>query len=553
MDTPLELDHERVDDIPLIIAMARRLGLPERLDEVLGEHGNHQGLSKGWLATLWCAYILSEGDHRKSSVAAWAQERQGMLSRLVGHELRPVELGDDRLSRLLTRLGDAARWSAIEASLWQGTVLAYALEPTAVRLDSTTSYGYHTPTEDGLMQLGHSKDSRPQQPQLKLMAAVAEPIGALMASQVYPGQTADDGLYVPIVKRVRAMTGRRGLIYIGDAKMAAHATRRAIADGGDFYLCRLPATQGLAAWVEGAASGHHALTPLRSADGSPFGEGFEIVRPALSPGDERPERVIVYQATAFAQRKLEAFDAALAAAQAELLTLTPPVGRGRRQIATEADAIRAIDRVLHKHGASGLLLVAWRREPHPSRSDPNRQRLVITRITERTDRIARARARLGWQAVVTNVAAETMDSSTAIQSYNAAWLIERQFYDLKDRPLGIQPLFVQRDDQIAGLTYLLTLAMRVLSLVQWAARRELERAGQTLVGLFDSRPNRTTAQPTARRMLRAVHRSTITLTHIRGPGLDRWHLSPLPPVLRSILALLALPESTYTDLARSVI
>jgi len=553
MDTPLVLEHERVDDIPLIIAMAQRLGLPERLDEALGEHGNHQGLSKGWLATLWCAYILSEGDHRKSSVAAWAQERHGMLSRLVGCELRPVELGDDRLSRLLTRLGDTERWSKIEASLWKGSVLAYALEPEAVRLDSTTTYGYHTPTEDGLMQLGHSKDSRPQQPQIKLMAAVAEPTGALMASQVYPGQTADDGLYVPMIERVRAMTGHRGMIYIGDAKMAARATREAIASGGDFYLCRLPATQGLAAWVDDVVSGRQALTPLHAADGSVFGEGFEVTRPSLAPDDDRPERVIVYQATAFAERKRKAFDASLAAAKAELLALTPPVGRGRRQLALEADVINTIERVLTKHGIRNLLFVAWKREPHPSRTAPDRERFVITHVTERTERIANARARLGWQAVVANVPADRFDTAATIQTYNAGWIIEHQFYDLKDRPLGIQPIFVQRDDQIAGLTYLLTLAMRLLSLIQWTARRKLKRAGQTLAGLFDSRPNRATDQPTTRRMLRAVHRKTVTLTHIRGPGLDEWHLTPLPPVLRSILALLDLPEATYADLARSVI
>ena len=50
-----------------------------------------------------------------------------------------------------------------------------------VRLDSTTSYGYHTITDDGLKQLGHCKDHRPELPQLKLMAAAAEPTGQLVA------------------------------------------------------------------------------------------------------------------------------------------------------------------------------------------------------------------------------------------------------------------------------------------------------------------------------------------------------------------------------------
>jgi transposase len=72
MAEELTLTHERVDDIPLLIGLAQKLHLPEVLDRHLGNHGNHQGLSNGWLATVWLAYILSESDHRKSSVEEWA-------------------------------------------------------------------------------------------------------------------------------------------------------------------------------------------------------------------------------------------------------------------------------------------------------------------------------------------------------------------------------------------------------------------------------------------------------------------------------------------------
>jgi len=68
--------HERVDDIPLIMGLMQKLHLPEILNRHLGSHGNHQGLSNGWLATLWLAtlwlaYILSESDHGKYTVQGW--------------------------------------------------------------------------------------------------------------------------------------------------------------------------------------------------------------------------------------------------------------------------------------------------------------------------------------------------------------------------------------------------------------------------------------------------------------------------------------------------
>ena len=67
----LDLDHERVDDIPLILGLTTRLKLPDVLDQRLGRHHLHQGLSPGWIATVWIAYILSQSDHRKAAVRDW--------------------------------------------------------------------------------------------------------------------------------------------------------------------------------------------------------------------------------------------------------------------------------------------------------------------------------------------------------------------------------------------------------------------------------------------------------------------------------------------------
>ena len=39
-------------------------------------HGNHKGLSSGQLAVIWLTYILTEYDHRLSSVEEWSQERR---------------------------------------------------------------------------------------------------------------------------------------------------------------------------------------------------------------------------------------------------------------------------------------------------------------------------------------------------------------------------------------------------------------------------------------------------------------------------------------------
>jgi transposase len=70
--------------------------------------------------------------------------------------------------------------------------------------------------------------------------------------------------------------------------------------------------------------------------------------------------------------------------------------------------------------------------------------------------------RPGWRVQVTNMPVEQMSLAEAVIHYRGGWSIERDFHIpspvgrrndiLKDRPLGISPLYVRRDDQIMGLT-----------------------------------------------------------------------------------------------------
>src|SRR5215212_8219434 len=101
VDATLELTHERVDDVPLLLGFLIKLGLPEILDRHYPAHPLHQGLSHGWLTTVWIAYILSHADHRKSPVQAWTQELHHSLVTTIGQTIRPIEFSDDRLTSVL--------------------------------------------------------------------------------------------------------------------------------------------------------------------------------------------------------------------------------------------------------------------------------------------------------------------------------------------------------------------------------------------------------------------------------------------------------------------
>ena len=568
MDTTLQLTHERADDVPLLLGFLIKLHFPLLLDQFLPPHPHHQGLSQGWLITIWITYILSHADHRKSYVREWAGDLHHTLEACTGQTIRDVDFTDDRLTLVLARLSNTDTWDDIEADLWSGTCEVYALPVERVRLDSTTSYGFHTIVAGGTMQLGHSKDHRPDLPQLKLMAAAAEPNGQLIASTVHPGDAADDPLYLPMIARVRAILGRIGLLYTGDCKMAALETRAEIAASGDFYLTSLPMTGTTKVqfdkWVEDAVSGarRDELVAIRIGEDI-LGTGYELTRDqtAILDGIEHTwiERVQVIRSNSLAETQTRALNRRLEKAEAAVRALTPPPGPGRVQFTAGWELERAVAAVLAEHEVTGLLDVTWTREETSrtryvgrGRGGPDRPtktewtiRFQITRVQRNEPAIQERVARMGWRAQVTNVPAERLSLSDSVAVYRGGWCLERDFHLMKDRPLGISPLYVRRDDQVVGLVRLLTLALRVLTLFEILVRRGQEQHGEKLPGLYPGQSSRTTDRPTASRVLGAIARAEITLTEV-DDGHDRhWHLTPLPKLVRRVLAYLGLTESVY--------
>lgn len=586
--------HERVDDIPVILGVAQRLGLAEMLNRHLGTHGSQQGLNNGQLAVGWLAYILSQGDHRKSAVRGWANDLSHTLEQLLGQPLREVDFSDDRLGGLLRRFSDDAAWEALEEELWEATMTVYALPVTTVHLDSTTSYGYHQPQENGLMQYGQSKDHRPDLPQLKLMAAAAAPWGHLIACDVVPGQSADDPLYAPLYRRVRGILGQTGLLYSGDCKMAALGIRAEIAGQRDYYVVPLPLTGKTAtefeAWVDAVVDGSQEVQLLWEGDRW-LGAGYEFERSQTGTGGGPTvtwtERVQVLRSPERAHRQAEQLEKRLTKAIQAVPALTPEPGRGKRQIREEAALQEALDRVLAQHQVTGLLTVTWERQEQEitryqgrGRGGPNRPtatevqvRYVVTGVSRNEAAIAAQKHRMGWRVQVTNAPPERLPLVAAVREGRGGWSLERDFHLVKDLPLGLSPLFVWKGDQITGLTRLLTLGLRLLTLIEIQVRQELAREEETVAGLYEGQPNRTTARPTGKRLLKAFARAKITLTWVEtalvpevplpersgarargsepqatetGKGV---HITPLSPLLERLLHYLRLPPSLYSDLA----
>src|SRR5262252_5913260 len=304
---------ERVDDVALLIGQMVKMGLPEVLDRHIPRHWTQRGLSWGWTAVIWLAYIVAAAAHRKVSMETYLKGMHHTLSHLTAQVIEPLDLSDDRLSHLLKHLSKPAYWHKIERDLNERSIEVYDLSQDVIRCDATTVSGDHEVTAEGLVQFGHSKDD-PARPQIKVMIGSLDPLGMPLATDVLSGERADDGLYIPIMARVRTGLQTPGLLFVGDCKMSALETRAYLARHQALYLSPLPLTgataEAMDTWItEGVTRSETGELErlMRTNDRGHqvlAAEGYEFERRCgLEAGEaEWTERVLVVRSPAHAER-----------------------------------------------------------------------------------------------------------------------------------------------------------------------------------------------------------------------------------------------------------
>ena len=571
MSENLTITSERVDDIPLLLAQLDRMQVAQLLNEYFPTHGNWQGLSLGQLTSVWLSFILSQANHRLSHVEPWAEQHLRTLEVCLGKPVRALDFSDDRLAAVLDYLSDDTQWAEFERALNEQTLRVYDLQPQRVRIDSTTAKGYGEVTTEGLFQFGHSKDHRPDLPQVKINLSVLDPLGLPVTTTVVAGERADDPLYVPEIQRVQQSVGRQGLTYIGDCKMAALQTRAYVAASGNYYLCPLSSTQVSAAQLqrllEPLWQGRQKLQGVyRPATGKEpqaepelIAQGFARQVRLSASVEGRPltwtERQWVVRSVQLAQAQEKSLRTRLGKALEELAELNVQ-RQGKKRFTQETEARAAAEKILTKHRLRGLIALSYtlqsmEREVRAYGERPARvevQRTVRVRARVAQAALAQAIRSLGWRVYATNHEARQFSLEQAVWAYRAQYLVERGLGRLKGHPLSLQPMYLDTDERVTGLIRLLMIGLRVLTLVEFGVRQHLEKEGSKLAGIYPGNPTRATARPSTELMLRAFE--GLTLTGVEEARRVSYHLTPLSLVQQRILELLGFAPEVYLHLSQ---
>lgn len=568
----LTIQSERVDDIPLLIEAMSRMGLQETIDKHIPVQKNQRDLSWGWTTVIWLAYILSEGDHRKVAVQEYITGLANTLREITGMEISGLDFTDDRLTNLCKYLEDNKCWVNIEAEISRNTITVYELPVETCRIDATTVSGYHEIVEDGLFQYGNSKDD-PNRPQIKIMTGSLDPLGMPLATDVVSGERADDGLYTPIINRIKDTLQKQGVLYVGDSKLSAHANRLNIRGNKDHYLCPLPNTgktpKEMKVWIEKGNKKDEKDKLEKYIVINAKGEkvlkakGYELSRKQSGEIDEKiiewKERVLIVKSPAHEKQKMKGLERRLKNAEKDLYSLTPPRGPGKRQIIEESALIEAADGVLKKHRVKDFVTYEYKKEIEQKikykgrgKRGANRTKVIeeriryqITKVVRNEDQIKLTKKTFGWKAYVTDVPKSRFSFIDVVKSYRKQYSVERIFNRLKSR-LNIAPLYVKREDQIKGITHLLTLGVRVCTLIEFIVRRSLKQSKQKLVGLHLENLKKATDIPTCERILKGFSKITLSVVCV-GENIRR-HLTPLSQVQIEILNHLGFTSDIYEKL-----
>jgi len=571
---------ERVDDLPVLYGLLQQMHIQEVVDAIITAHGNWEGLTHGWVITIWLMHILSEQNHCMEPVQEWAEKHLIILRRLSGQEVTALDFSDDRLALCLKELSRPEVWHAIEAQLGEILLRVYRLNPEVVRLDATVGTVGHNPSEHTLFKVGKSKKGT-YETQFKMMLASLDPLGLAIVVDIVPGNTADDPLYVPIYQRVKKVITEKGVLVVGDSKMSAIGARGEVVNGGDYYLMPLAWLKDepelldelLRDWQEGEEEAINIFLPHASRmpeDGSEpdpqlaIAYGFEVSRSRESVVNGKTivwtERLLVIRSHSYTKTIQKGLHRRLDKAEAALKKLTPPRARGKSQIKDEATLLSVIEQIEKKYRVQGFFNCTYEcqvEERHigaykskPARIERKvRYQLSVVRNQEA---ISDAEFKAGWRIYATNAPEKRLSLTEGVLAYRDQYIEENIFRRLQGKFLSITPLYVQRDDHAQGLFHLLTLGSRLLALGDYQAKQALAKEGPDakLTGVYRGNAKRGTSRPTTERMLGAFEHINLLLMppERETETQELCFVTPLSPVQERILSLLGLPTSLYTSL-----
>jgi transposase len=358
--------------------------------------------------------------------------------------------------------------------------------------------------------------------------------------------------------------GAGGKTHVGDCKMASLGTRAYVANSGDYYFCPLPERQlsreERCSLLQPVWMGQQPLQQVHRPSAEPGGtaelvaEGFAVEELLHGKADGREvewtECRWFVRSVALALRQQHGLDQRLSRAQEQLEQLGQRK-RGKKRLTAE-EMSKAAEAIVVDQRVQGLLHTqvetrTWKREVRSYGTSPahrvTEEKHRVT-VTVQAEAVEQAKREMRWQVYGTNRVATTL--TEAVWAYRGQYCLEDDWSRLKGKPLGLTPIYLADDSRLMDLVLLLSVALRVLTVLEWVVRKKLKESGEKLTGLYPGQQGRQTARPSAELLLRAFRGISWVVGSVAGRLVT--FVKPLTSLQQRLLALWELPADLYSRL-----
>ena len=521
---------EHIGSIPLILNTLQKTGFIDLVNEAFPAHKNWEGLPIGETVAIWICYLLTRNDHRMCKVEGWIRSRGQIFRVFFKKPIFKKYFTDDRLARILDKFSVSEDWNAFEMRFNESFIRVYGIEMDRIRIDMTTANSGGIVTKDGIIQFGKTNDD-PDRPQIKIALATLDPLGIPLTVNVVPGNSADDPLYVPIIQRIFTYTAKKGLLFLGDCKMGAILTRGFVAMNEAYYVCPLSevshsseaTSKAKQSFSESNGSFMPVFREYENGEIKCIAEGFEetIGRSAEFDGKiiSWSERLVYAKSFVHEKKELAKLDSGIERAREEILRMNIRK-QGKKVFQNLTEVQEKVDAILKKYDVQEVLSVSIEETSitKPTGKYGNKpERTIVSTLFHVTPHVEesaylKAKELFGWRVYATNKSAEDLSFENVVLSYRDQFIIEHEFHRLKGVCLSLTPIYIQKDNRIDGLVKFLTIALRVLGLLEIPLHNSIKKRGTSLDGLFEYNSKKSLDKPKAERVLEffnEIHLSTV--------------------------------------------
>jgi len=550
--TARTLRRHQVGALPLLHAIAKRMGLRSVLERYVSSHGNDQVPVVDTLILL--SYNLIIGKEPLYELPAWVAS---IDRRPIGlADYAPEKFNDDRFGRCLDRVYEADR-ASLMTDLVTRFVRAFDLGLQRIHNDSTSikAHGkYPEKTRSGVeLKQGKSKDHRPDLKQLVFSLSLSADGAVPVHHKVYAGNRTDDTTHIETWNDIRNIAPGPDFLYVADSKLCSDEQLSYIVGKGGRAITIMPET-----WAE-VAEFKSVLRTTRKTKKEIWrrpkpGHEEETEYFSVFVGDyltrKRGYRIHWIYSSEKRVRDRQSREARLAKAEQALMALNARLNTRnlKQQEAIEA----AVKTILEQHQVEELLQfqIGTSREEYRiqiGKGRPGKQtryktciRPIYTLTWTRNLQAMKQEARVDglFPLLSTDLA---LSAKEVLQAYKYQPRLEKRFSQFKSFH-NAAPLLFKRVTRIEANLFVFFIALIIQALIEREVRTKMGMHG--LSGLLIYPEERESTRPTTNKII-DIFEPVSTYSIIENEQVVEEFKDELTDTHKTILEYLDISESDF--------